>query len=167
MTVMSKSRFFTCVPAMPPKKNKLSQKKTPQKPMKVYKVHEVQFAGKPALIVCPSKAGDALPCPLLGLCNLLLLRNAGSGTAVLDTVKRSDGTRSMTPRKLQVFVFDLIVRTLNGSVKAGTMVVEDRDQRLKGYQAQLDHLRSQTGVFSMHSRFVLLLLIRSLLILIF
>ena len=146
---------------MPPKKNKLSQKKTPQKPMKVYKVHEVQFAGKPALIVCPSKASDALPCPRLGLCNLLLLRNAGSGTVVLDTDKMSDGTRSVTPKKLQAFVFDLIVRTLNGSVKAGTMVVEDRDQRLKGYQAQLDDLRSQTGVFPMHSRFVSLLLIKS------
>lgn len=89
---------------MPPKKNKLSQKKTPQKPTKVYKVHEVQFAGKPALIVCPSKAGDALPCPLLGLCNLLL-RNAGSSIAVLDTVKRSDGTRSVTPQEAASFCF--------------------------------------------------------------
>jgi len=142
---------------MPPKKNKLSQKKTPQKPMKVYKVHEVQFAGKPALIVCSSKADDALPCPFLGLCNLLLLRNAGSGTVVLDTDKMSDGTRSVTPKKLQAFVFNLLAR----SVKAGTMADKDRDQHLKGYQAQLDDLRSQTGVFPMHSKFVSLLLIRS------
>ncbi|XP_066365864.1 uncharacterized protein [Miscanthus floridulus] len=32
------------------------------------------------------------------------------------------------------------------------MAVEDRDQRLKGYQAHLDDLHSQAGVFPMHSR---------------
>ncbi|WVZ72994.1 hypothetical protein U9M48_021367 [Paspalum notatum var. saurae] len=126
---------------MPPKKNK-------QKPLRPkYIVQEVEFAGKPSLVVCRSR--EAAPCPLLALCNLLLLKNPRA--TVIDTAKGNDGTRTVSLNKLEDYVLALLSAELDDDIKAGTKVVADRAQVMKDYRAELDGLQNQRMVCPRHS----------------
>lgn len=131
---------------MPPKKKKPD----------VYEVHHESFEGKSALIVCRRQPGA---CPLLGLCNLLLLRRGGTG--LLDTVKRTDGARYVSPKKLQEFVLKQLTGALDECVKEGSMRGRKRDQLLREHQARLELLSSTIDFWEHFRRFVSLILIRS------